>query len=63
MCESKAILKKDGSEEPIMDDVALLEMTDRGILLIDIKGERKLLENHVIDYIDFIKHKIYLKQV
>ena len=63
MCESKAILKKDGSEELIMDDVVLLEMTDRGILLIDIKGERKLLENHVIDYIDFIKHKIYLKQV
>jgi len=62
MCESKAYLRSPAGEELVMDDVAHLKVLDNGVELVRIDGQRKVLENVVIDEIDFIHHKLYLKK-
>lgn len=61
MCESKAVLVKSGSEEPLLDDVVLLEQTSEGIKLVNIRGEVKVLKNVRLAKIDFLKHTIYFE--
>ena len=62
MCESKAILLRDGKEETIMDDVALLEVKDHKYVLYRIDGNKiELSEEYNLLRIDFLKHKIYFK--
>ena len=62
MCESKAILLKNGEEETIMDDVALLERLDGKYVLYKIDGSKiELSEEYRLLKIDFLKHKIYFK--
>ncbi len=61
MCESKAILRRDGVEEELMDDVAYMKVSEDSVELVRIDGARKRLSNVVIDEIDFIHHKVFLK--
>ncbi len=62
MCESKAILLRNGEEETIMDDVALLERIDHKYVLYRIDGNKiELSEEYKLLRIDFLKHKIYFK--
>ncbi|RLG81096.1 MAG: RNA-binding protein [Thermoprotei archaeon] len=62
MCESKAILLRNGEEETIMDDVALLERIDHKYVLYRIDGNKiELPEEYRLLRIDFLKHKIYFK--
>lgn len=57
MCESKAVLVKNGHEEKIMDEVAFLEVKNGKIVLENIMG-RVLEVNYALSKIDFINHKI-----
>ena len=62
MCESKAVILRNGVEETIMDNVALLERTDRGYVLYSIDGKKiELSEKYSLVRIDFLKHKIYFR--
>ncbi|RLG81410.1 MAG: RNA-binding protein [Thermoprotei archaeon] len=62
MCESKAVLLKNGEEETIMDDVVLLETKDHKYVLYRIDGNKiELSKEYKLLRIDFLKHKIYFK--
>ncbi len=61
MCESKVILRRGGAEEELMDDVAYMKVSKGSVELVRIDGARKTLSNVVIDEIDFIHHKVFLR--
>jgi len=61
MCESKVVLRRDGAEEELMDDVAYMKVSEGGVELVRIDGVRRTLSNVVIDEIDFINHKVFLR--
>ncbi len=62
MCESKAVVIKNGSEEVLLDDVVLLNVREDGsIVLINIEGRELVVKELKLDRIDFIKHRIYFK--
>ena len=63
MCESKALIVKNGREELLMEDVTYLETTPQELILVNIKGEKLVLKNHRISKIDFLKHRIYLEPI
>ncbi len=63
MCESNAYIIKDGKEELLAKDVSYLLIEKSKVVLISIDGKRYELDNTVIDYIDFLKHKIVLKPI
>jgi len=60
MCESKAVIRENGVEKVLLEDVALLELREDGIVLYSLSGERVELKDASISRIDFINHKIYL---
>jgi len=61
MCESKVILKSDGREEVVMEDVVLLNIEGEKLLFRNVTGEEKVIVDAVIDAIDFVNHTVYLK--
>lgn len=62
MCESRVYLKENGEEKLIITNVVLLSPLKDGYMFIDILGKKHVLERVVIDYIDFIEHKIVLRK-
>jgi len=44
MCEAHAFLVKDGTEEKILENVDLVELSDREVRLENIFGEQKILK-------------------
>ena len=61
MCESNVYLKKDDSEELIMEDVSQVTPLPGGKVLVEnILGEQKELEAS-IETINLMEHKIILK--
>ena len=62
MCESKAVLIENGKSRTILENIALLEITNEKIVLYTVTGEKVELKHKIIR-IDFIKHTIYLKPV
>ena len=63
MCESNAYIIKEGKEELLAKDISYLSTEKNKVVLISIEGKRYELDNTVIDYIDFLKHKIVLKPI
>jgi len=61
MCESNVYLERDGKEELVASEVAYLTVENGKIILLDINSKRIELENVVIKYIDFLKHKVVLR--
>jgi len=60
MCESKAVIRENGVEKVLLEDVALLELREGGVVLYSLSGERVELKDVFVSRIDFINHKIYL---
>jgi len=60
MCESNAYVAKEGKEILILRDVDFIQPMGDQILLRDILGEEKLLQNR-IKFISFRDHKIILE--
>jgi len=60
MCESNAYVEKEGKEILILRDVDFIQPMGDQILLRDILGEEKLLQNR-IKFISFRDHKIILE--
>ncbi|WP_297071306.1 CooT family nickel-binding protein [Thermococcus sp.] len=64
MCQSKVVLINGRGAEVIMTDVVLMEAKDDGrIELMDIMGNRKTLSGCRVESVDFISHKIFLREV
>jgi len=61
MCESNVYLERDGGEKLVASEVAYLAVKNGKIILLDINSKRIELENVVIKYIDFLKHKVVLR--
>ena len=60
MCESNAYVAKEGKEILILRDVDFIQPMGDQLLLRDILGEEKLLQNR-IKFISFRDHKIILE--
>jgi len=64
MCQSKVILLNGNRAEVIMTDVVLMDVKDDGrIEIMDIMGNRKTLRGCRVESVDFISHKVFLKEV
>jgi len=64
MCQSKVILLNGNGAEVIMTDVVLMDVKDDGrIEIMDIMGNRKTLRGCRVESVDFISHKVFLKEV
>jgi len=62
MCESKVYMKEGGELKLIAEDVASMIPKEKGYILIDIAGRKHEVSDVVVEYIDFIQHKVVLKK-
>jgi len=60
MCQSTAYMLKDGKEEEIMDDIAIIVPAGKRLRLISLFGEEKEVEASIQE-INLLGHKILLK--
>ena len=60
MCEANAYIKKNDSDELVMEAVDLVEPDEDGVKLINIFGEQKFLKAH-IHSLSLVDHKIFLR--
>ena len=63
MCESTAVLLKNGKKETIMEDVARMLFRDNGVDLMDIMGEKKEIPNVRIIEANLMNHEIILEEI
>jgi len=63
MCESTAVLLKDGKKETIMEDVARMVFRGTGVDLMDIMGEKKEISNVRIIEANLMNHEIILEEI
>jgi len=63
MCESIAYIREGNSEKLYARDVAAMVLEDNRVILIDITGNRYTLTDVVLEYVDFIGHRIILRKV
>jgi len=59
MCETTVYLSQDGEEQKVMEDVVLVQPEDDAYLLVNLLGEQKLVQGHIVK-IDFLKHALFL---
>jgi len=62
MCESKVYMKEGDELKLIAEDVASMIPKEKGYILIDIAGRKYEVSDVVVEYIDFIQHKVVLKK-
>ncbi len=62
MCETKIILKWDTGEKEVMSEAAWIKIESGAIVVSDILGNIKRLDNCVLEGIDFIKHEAILRK-
>ena len=60
MCQMRIILKQGGSEEVVLENAALLEVTDEGILVNALFEQPKLIHGATVSGIDFLENKVTL---
>jgi predicted RNA-binding protein len=60
MCETNAYLLRGGTEELIMEDVAIVRRKDGKLELKDIFGEEKAVSGDIRE-IQFLDHKILIE--
>lgn len=63
MCESTVYVREGDSEKLYARDVATMTFEEGGVVLIDIAGNRYVLTNVVLEYIDFIGHRAVLRKL
>jgi len=64
MCQSKVILLNGNGAKVIMTDVVLMDVKDDGrIEIMDIIGNRKTLRGCKVESIDFVSHRVFLREV
>ncbi|MEM2382616.1 MAG: CooT family nickel-binding protein [Desulfurococcaceae archaeon] len=63
MCESVVYVREGNSEKLYARDIATMMFEEGGVVLIDIAGNKYVLTNVVLEYIDFIGHRAVLKKL
>jgi len=63
MCESTVVLLKNGRKEIIMEDVARITFTPRGVTLMDILGETRTVDNVKITEANLMDHEMILEEI
>ncbi|RLC59852.1 MAG: RNA-binding protein [Chloroflexota bacterium] len=61
MCETTVYLSDDGEAQKVMEDVVLVQPEDDAYLLVNLLGEQKLVQGHIVK-IDFLKHTLHLSR-
>ncbi len=62
MCESIVYVKSGEGERLLAKDVVFMEFKDGSYIITDIAGNRIAVKNVEIEYIDFIGHKVILRE-
>jgi len=60
MCQMRIILKQGDSEEVVLENAALLKVTDDGILINALFEPPKLIQGAAVSEIDFLENKVTL---
>lgn len=60
MCLSKAYLETEGESEPILDDIASVEVNEDQLIFTTLLGEEKEVPGE-LDRIDFQNNELYVK--
>jgi len=61
MCEAHAYLVKEGKEEMVLEDVAILRPEEGGLYLQNIFGEQKRIKARIKE-MNLIDHRILLEE-
>lgn len=61
MCEANAYLRKNGTEELLMEKVDKLVPQEEGILLENIFGQRKIIKAKIKE-MELVDHRIILEE-
>jgi predicted RNA-binding protein len=61
MCESNAFLKKEGSEEMILENVTYMKPDNGTIILTSLFGDEVKVKGKIVE-IDLMAHRIVLQE-
>ena len=62
MCEIKVVLKQDGTEKLLMENVTRLEVLENGVSITSLFEGSKEFSHAVVRNIDFLAGKVFLEQ-
>ena len=62
MCEANAYMMKEGKEELVLEDIALLRPEEEGLYLQNIFGEQKRVKARIKE-MNLIDHRIILQEL
>lgn len=62
MCMSKVVLRTEGGDEEVMDEVVCLELLGEEIKLKDLLGREKILKGRLQE-VDLLRHRIIVQRV
>uniref|UniRef100_A0A7C3YMW2 CooT family nickel-binding protein n=1 Tax=Geoglobus ahangari TaxID=113653 RepID=A0A7C3YMW2_9EURY len=60
MCESKVVLRENGNEKILMEDVIKIEVEGKKLKMFGLLGEYKEIEGRIV-LLDFKNHKIVVE--
>ena len=60
MCQMRIILKQGDHEEVVLENAALLKVTDAGILVNTLFEPPKLIQGAAVSGFDFLENKVTL---
>lgn len=63
MCQTNAILEKNGTEELLLENVTALEVLESGVKITTLFEGSREFANTIISRIDFSGGKLYLHQL
>ena len=58
MCQMRIILKQGDTEEVILENAALLKVTDEGVFVSELFEPPKLIPDAVVSNIDFLSNQV-----
>ena len=58
MCQMKIILKQAESEEVVLENASILELTDKGVMVSAMFEQPKLIPGAEVSYIDFLNGRV-----
>ena len=60
MCQMRIVLKQGDSEEVVLENAALLKVTDEGILVNALFEQPKLIQGAAVSGFDFLENTVTL---
>lgn len=60
MCEIRVVIEENGNEQPVMENVTKLDVTEDGVAITSLFEGSKEVPQVVIKNIDFLSGKVFL---